>query len=183
MLATRLWAGLAILVLPFAAMADSDQAPAAESLHVELAEVKDAGRVRPVGGVTSAGQPDAEALRVFADSGYSAVIDLRGAGESRGLDEAAVVDELGMEYVSLPIPGTDAVNFENAAALRRLIGEQDGPVLVHCGSGNRVGALLALAAALDGAGNEQALERGRDGGLTRLEPLVRQRLTEQRESN
>lgn len=178
-MACRKFPGVVLMLLlsgPVAAHNDELVLPG--SLHVEIAAVKAAGYVRPVDGVTSAGQPDHEALTVFADSGYTAVIDLRGATESRGFDEAEVVEALGMSYLPLPISGTAAINFENAAELQRLIEAQQGPVLIHCGSGNRVGALLALAEALDGADDDDAIAAGKDGGLTRLEPVVRQRLAE-----
>lgn len=171
-----------LLLVSVAALADDNAAAVVDSLHVESSEVKAAGQVRPVGGITSSGQPDERALQVYADSGYRAVIDLRGAAESRGLDEASVVESLGMSYVPFPISGAEAINFDNAAKLTALIEAQDGPVLVHCGSGNRVGALLALAKALDGADAEQAIAAGREGGLSRLEPVVRERLAE-REKN
>lgn len=175
--------GIALmLVLPGPVTAQHDEHEVADSLHVEIADVKAAQNVRPVDGVTSAGQPDIEALQVFADSGYAAVVDLRGGAESRGLDEAEVVKGLGMSYVPFPITGTEAINFENAATLQRLIDSQDGPVLVHCGSGNRVGALLALSTALDGADDEAAIAAGKEGGLTSLEPVVRERLAD-REKN
>jgi hypothetical protein len=50
--------------------------------------------------------------------------------------------------------------------------------LLHCGSGNRVGALLALRESQDGADDESALEYGRSAGLTKLEPVVIKRLEE-----
>ena len=114
---------------------------------------------------------------MFADAGYAAVIDLRGAEENRGFDEPAAAQELGLEYVAFPIEGRDAINFDNARALDDLIRSQNGPVLVHCGSGNRVGALLALRASLLGADDTASLETGRAGGLTRLEDTVRERLS------
>lgn len=175
--------GLLLLLASTAFAAHHDEVAVVGSLHVGMAEVKAAGKVRPVGGVTSAGQPDREALEVFADSGYTAVIDLRGAAEARGLDEAEVVENLGMSYVPFPITGEEAINYENAAKLKRLIDAQDGPVLVHCGSGNRVGALLALAEALGGADDDAAIAAGRNGGLTGLEPVVRERLAERDKSN
>ena len=53
------------------------------------------------------------------------------------------------------------------------------PVPVHCGSGNRIGALLAIGTALfDGALLDEALELGRDAGLTRLERTTREYLRE-----
>ena len=154
------------------------QEEAVETIKVEIEDVVKTGRVRPVDGVTSAGQPSEEALKVFSDSGYVAVIDLRGESENRGIDEEAVAEGLGMEYVALPIAGGDGISFENAGLLDSLIKQQDGPVLVHCGSGNRVGALLALRESMSGASDEEALEYGRESGLTRLEGIVKERLEE-----
>ena len=53
------------------------------------------------------------------------------------------------------------------------------PVLVHCGSGNRVGALLALQKSQEGADVEAAVAYGKEGGLTRLEEHVRKLLQEE----
>ena len=141
------------------------------TLKVDLPSVVGTGVVQPVNGITSAGQPDAAAFKVFAEQGYTTVIDLRTEGENRGLDESEVVAELGMEYILLPIGG-GAINFDSARSLDKLISEADGPVLIHCGSANRVGALLALRKSLAGADNEAALEHGREGGMTSLESRI-----------
>jgi uncharacterized protein (TIGR01244 family) len=147
------------------------------TLHVDVEAVVARGTVTPVDGVTSSGQPDQAAFEVFSDSGYVAVIDMRGEKEDRGMkDEQSAIKKLGMEYVLLPIEDEDAINFENAAKLDKLIASYDGPVLVHCGSGNRVGALLALRKSLNGASDEDAFAYGKDGGLTSLEDLVWKRL-------
>ena len=151
---------------------------AVTSLKVDLEQVVYLGTVSAVDGVTSAGQPSEAALEVFADAGYVAVIDLRHPDEDRGFNAESVVDELGMHYVSLPIASGDAVNFDNARKLDEVLAEFDGPVLVHCASGNRVGALFALRARLNGASEEVALQHGREAGLTRLEGTVRERLAE-----
>ncbi len=146
-----------------------------QGIYVDLDAIVEAGEVSPVDGITSAGQPDAESLQVFADSGYAVVIDMRGAKEDRGMDDwLGAVEETGMEYIEFPLVGKDAISFENAEKLDKLLGEIDGPVLLHCGSGNRVGALLALRESLNGASNEEALAHGKDAGMTRLEPLVRE---------
>ncbi|MEM1174652.1 MAG: sulfur transferase domain-containing protein [Pseudomonadota bacterium] len=164
-----------LLFLAFSSHADT---PAPATLKVDLAEVRASASVVPVDGITVAGQPDEAALQVFADSGYTTVIDLRGASENRGLDEQAAVEALGMNYVPLPIDSGDKVNFDSAAELTRLINEADGPVLLHCGSGNRVGALLALAKRQEGASVEESIRYGEEGGLTRLRSLVEKRLDE-----
>ncbi len=151
-------------VLAMAALADE--------LKVDLQAVVASGDVHPVDGISAAGQPDADAFKVFADSGYVAIIDLRAEHEPRGLDEQAAVEGLGMDYVLMPIADTAAINFENARRLDEVLKQYDGPVLIHCGSSNRVGALLALRESLNGADDASALQAGRDGGLTGLEMRV-----------
>ena len=131
----------------------------------------------PRPGLHTGGQPDAAQLRAFAAEGGKVVIDLRAADEARGYDETALTHELGLRYVRLPIAGAADLDEANATALERALKDAQGPVLLHCASGNRVGALLALAAAKhDGLAPEAALELGRKAGLKSLEPVVRERL-------
>lgn len=156
-----------------ALVAVASLAAAAEpTLKADLKSVVETGQVAPVEGLTTAGQPDAAAFRVFAEQGYKAVIDLRTEGEDRGLDEAAVVSGLGMEYVNLPITGDD-ITFAKADELADLLSQYEGPVLLHCGSANRVGALLALDKVAKGMDAETAIEEGRLAGLSSLEGKVR----------
>lgn len=169
---------LLLLVPAFGAVAGETDLDAVTGLKVDLKQVVELGTVSAVDGVTSAGQPDEAALEVFADAGYATVIDLRGEGEDRGFDEAKVVEDLGLHYVTLPIEEENAISFDNARRLDELLREYPGPVLVKCRSGNRVGALLALRASLDGADAESALALGREGGLTGLESVVKERLSE-----
>lgn len=137
------------------------------------------GLRRPRPGLLSGGQPGPEAWSELAAQGVTTVINLRTAEEMDGRDAAAEVEAAGMTYHGLPISGVGDLDAENAAALWRLVEAAPGPVLVHCASGNRVGALLALGAAQEGGmPPEQALEFGRSAGLAspRLEPQVRERL-------
>lgn len=164
-----------LLALP-ACAGNADSAPSSP-LKVDLNNVVETGVVRPVDGITAAGQPDEAVLTVFANNGYVAVLDLRTADEDRGLDEQAVVEGLGMDYVSLPVD-RDGITFENAESLDKLIRGYDGPVLVHCASSNRVGALLALRASLGGADEAAAIDVGKQGGLKSLEGQVLDTLRE-----
>jgi uncharacterized protein (TIGR01244 family) len=163
-----------VAALLFAAVSTADDDKSVQWISKD-AVANDTG-VLPGSGVLSTGQPDADVLAAAAEAGYVAVIDLRTAKEDRGLDEEATVTELGMEYVSLPVAGADGINFENAAEFQRLIASFDGPVLAHCGSGNRVGALVALGAKSDGASVDEAVSAGKAAGLTRSEKAVREKL-------
>jgi uncharacterized protein (TIGR01244 family) len=136
-------------------------------------------RLEPMPGVVSAGQPDAAALEELADAGFAAVVDIRGADEPRGFDEKACVEALRMRYVALPVTGPADLSFETATALDEVLTEARGrPVLVHCGSGNRVGALLALLEGVRGRPAEDALALGVAGGMTSpaLHAIVAERL-------
>ncbi len=144
------------------------------AMNVSIDDILAAGEVAPVDGITSTGQPDEAALKIFADSGYVAVIDLRTAEEDRGIDEPAAVEAAGMQYISLPVAGAAGVTFENSTSLDEYLASLDGPVVVHCGGGNRVGALLALRQSQKGDDDETAVAYGIKGGLTRLEPRVRE---------
>lgn len=136
-------------------------------------------RKDPLAGITTAAQPSAEQLAAAAASGFKVVIDLRGASEDRGIaDEKTTVETLGMSYIALPIEGASGVTFANAAALDQLLAEAEGPVLLHCASGNRAGALLALRDKLAGADNDKALALGLASGLTSLKPAVEQKLAQ-----
>lgn len=126
------------------------------------------------------GQPSADDLQRLAASGVRHVINLRPAAEHTGYDESAAVAAEGMQYHNLPVAGAADISFANAQALDALLADiGDEPVLLHCASGNRVGALMALRAAMQGQDDEAAIAEGRRWGMTRLEPLVRQRLQEQ----
>ena len=129
--------------------------------------------------ILAAGQPDQARIAEYAEQGYTTIIDLRGEKEERGMDEPAVADEAGIRYVSLPVPSRKAVNFDTARKLDEILETADGPVVVHCASGNRVGALLALRASLNGASDEEALALGKANRMTRLAGHVEKLLGEE----
>ncbi|WP_394696091.1 beta-lactamase hydrolase domain-containing protein [Pseudoxanthomonas japonensis] len=131
---------------------------------------------QPQPGLHTGGQPSQDDLARLKSEGVRTVIDLRGPQEDRGYDEAAEAQRLGLHYIALPITGKDDVTPANAKALGDLLRAQDGDVLLHCASGNRVGALLAMDAAARGVPREEALELGRKAGLKSLEPVVAEQL-------
>ena len=163
------------LTVPWTCLADET---GATTIAIAADDVRaDAGTLAGHRSV-SMGQPDEAILAAARDAGFVAVIDLRTAGEDRGFDEPAAVEALGMEYHSLEIAGAKGVTFDNAGALDDILAGIDGPVLLHCKSGNRVGALTALRASMRGASDGAALEIGREAGMTGLETAVTERLSE-----
>ncbi len=129
----------------------------------------------PRPGLLLGGQPGVSALQAAQTAGYQSIINLRGVGEAGTDVEPSIVNELGMTYVHIPINGAGGITEENAKRLSEALADAgDEPTMVHCASGNRVGALFALKAfLLDGMPAEDALATGRSHGLTGLEPMVR----------
>jgi uncharacterized protein (TIGR01244 family) len=131
----------------------------------------------PKPGLHTGGQPTAEDLAAFSRQGVRTVIDLRTDKEDRGFDEAVEVKRQGMRYVRLPIGGAGDLTAENATLLKQALDKSGDDVLLHCASGNRVGALLALMKAQhEDATPAEALEFGKRAGLKSLEPAVVEKL-------
>jgi uncharacterized protein (TIGR01244 family) len=131
----------------------------------------------PAPGIISAGRltpADVEHLRV---AGIRQVIDLTPDAETPDFDEATTVRDAGLAYANLPVHGADGLTLENARAFDALLRDAKRPVVVHCSSGNRVGAMAALRAAwVEGKSAEEAIAIGKTWGLKGLEGKVRERL-------
>ena len=94
----------------------------------------------PEPGVLLAGQPTGEQIQLAAEDGYKTLIDLRPPEEPRGFDEVEAARLTGLVYVNLPVnPATlDQATIDRfLAALKKA----QKPVLIHCSTGSRTGAL------------------------------------------
>ncbi len=82
------------------------------------------------------GQPTERALRELRAQGVTTVINLRSPPEMARVpfDEAALVKELGMEYVYLPMRGTPELPYSPAAvkSFAAAMASAKGKVLLHC---------------------------------------------------
>jgi uncharacterized protein (TIGR01244 family) len=180
--------GLAILVVacsPDAEKATAPQTPASDPAALEsvvAATVRPENLLRnglmPFEGEATlvGGQPTPGQFARAHSLGYKTVINLRQPDEKDNSDPE-LVQGLGMTYVSIPINGSTDMTEEQARALADALEVAEGPVIVHCASGNRVGGLFAMKAFyVDGMSPEEALVIGEEAGMTRLEPTVREKL-------
>lgn len=121
------------------------------------------------------GQPTVSQLVDARAMGLRQIINLRPATEDAGFDEPAEVARLEMGYHCLAISGRSDLTLENVRRFDELLNSVDGvSALIHCASGNRVGALFALRAAwLQGLSVDVSLSIGQQLGLTSLLDTVR----------
>lgn len=124
----------------------------------------------PLPDVVSAGQPAEEELERLAAAGFRTVLDLRAPDEPRGYDERRVAERAGLAYENLPVtPHT--LGDETYDRFRELMADPARrPIVIHCATANRVGALLLPYFVLDlGETPEEALRHAVDAGLRNQE--------------
>jgi uncharacterized protein (TIGR01244 family) len=132
---------------------------------------------KPEPGVYTAGHLQPGDIAHLRAAGIRHVINLTLDSETPGFDEAAAVRSAGIAYDNLPIAGPQDLIRENVQVFDRFVSGSPGPLLVHCASSNRVGAMAALRAAwINGKPVEEAIAEGRAWGLESLESAVRERL-------
>ena len=150
---------------------------ATQRLATTLPEIAHA--VSPEPGMVAAGRLGPADMARLRASGIRQVIDLTPDAETPDFDEAAAVRAAGLVYSNLPLDGPAALTHANVRAFHELLRDARRPVLVHCSSGNRAGAIAALRAAwVEGRSTEDAIALGKTWGLKGLEGEVRRRMTD-----
>lgn len=132
---------------------------------------------RPDSQTIVCGELDSEQVAALAQAGVEVVINLQ-PNDELGFDEAAAVKQAGMHYEQLPISGAEDLKQLKMLAFDKILRQHHGKKMaMHCKTGNRAGAAIALRAGwLRGRKMETAMERGRQHGLTSLEQEVHNRL-------
>lgn len=109
--------------------------------------------------------------------GFKLIVDLRGADEEGVSTEKMLADSLGIEYINIPVTRR-APEWNQVDELAGLIHNPEKyPMLIHCVSSNRSGAIWSLYRARVGVSPLTAIEEGRAAGLTSREAAVRNLLT------
>lgn len=106
-----------------------------------------------LGEIITSGAADADKLAAWKAAGACGVINLRTTSEPTfWAAEEETAKELGLPYYHIPIAGVNDVTRDNAEKLNQTLKSirtehPESPIVVHCASANRVGALLAIISA------------------------------------
>lgn len=146
-----------VLLLPLAVCAQSDDESFAEGIR---------NYTRVDATVACAGATPVEAMPRLREAGFRTVVNFRTAGESGARIEESkrAAEEAGLRYVHLPFREPSA---EIAESFLQVAGDADaGPLFIHCGSANRVGAMwLIKRVKLDGWSVDDATREAEEIGL------------------
>ena len=116
-------------------------------------------------GLASAGQPSAQGLARLKELGFRTVINLRVDGEMGFVEEKALLEGQGLRYVHVPLTAATLSDADIQAERAVLDDATAGPVLIHCRSGSRVGAVWAVIQGQQGKTLEEAEAEGRRLGM------------------
>ena len=154
---------------PFDVPAGHAQAPYGDAMPPIVRNYLRASPYIATGGMVRPG-----AFEELAGLGFKTLVNLNTAAEGAEA-EGVAAEAAGLAYVSLPVGGA-APSAEQIAALAEVVEDPlNYPVLLHCGSSNRVGAAWALYRAGRGVPAEIAIQEGRTVGLRpNREAAVRQ---------
>jgi uncharacterized protein (TIGR01244 family) len=130
--------------------------------------------VKVESGCLVGGAPGVDDLPRLAAAGLHTLVDFRPASEWPQPDWADRVRAAGIRFEHVPVNKVDDLTPEVTRMIWRLWQDDDArPMLLHCASGNRAAAALALAACRHGGRSPaDALDLGRRAGLTKLLPAV-----------
>ena len=118
--------------------------------------------------LATGGQPKDAAFAKLAANGYRAVLNLRTASEGVDLKhEQEAVEKAGMRYVNIPVVSSSPKPEQAEEFIKAVKNKENQPMLIHCGSANRVGAFLMIYRVVElGWPEEKALEESTRVGLT-----------------
>jgi uncharacterized protein (TIGR01244 family) len=123
-------------------------------------------RLHRLADVYLAGQPSPEDLAEAKKLGIKTVINLRPDAENKAFNEREAVEAAGLAYVHIPFAGPDEATDAVFGEARKQLKAAERPILLHCGTANRVGAVWLPYRVLDnGIAYDAALAEAKTIGL------------------
>ena len=139
---------------------------AKDAPKLKKSELGSTRNVHSLGSTLLCGQPSVDDFSKAKKRGIKTVISLRQPGEI-DWDQAGELKKLGLEFHRVGFRAPETLTDEVFDRVRKLLKDaKDKPVLLHCGSANRVGAVWAAHRVLDHKLSlEEALQEARQVGL------------------
>ncbi|QDT23258.1 protein tyrosine phosphatase family protein [Gimesia chilikensis] len=134
-----------------------------------MLQAEELGQISPLhrsGQIYLAGQPGEDDFNLIQKAGVKTVINLRPSRELKW-DEAMYLKMLNLDYVQIPFRAPESLTPAIFDQCRKLLNDKSKqPLVLHCASANRVGAIWLTHRVLDdGLSFEAALAEAKQVGL------------------
>ena len=114
-----------------------------------------------------AGQPGERAWSELKDRGVKTVINMRAPNEGDFDKDKSTAQDLGMEYHLVPLIEDGKISKNAAMEISEKVKSAgEAPILVHCGSANRVAGWLMIHLTKNGMDFEEAVKVAQENGLS-----------------
>lgn len=100
---------------------------------------------------------------LLAEHGFKTIIDLRTPAEGTN-EEKQAAETVSIHYINIPVT-SEGITQKQLTAFTKAVENTTKPVIVHCASGNRAGAMWAAYRISQGAAPEIAIEEGKAAGM------------------
>ncbi|MDQ2080279.1 sulfur transferase domain-containing protein [Xanthobacteraceae bacterium Astr-EGSB] len=148
-----------LALMPAALAQTATEVPPSDKVS---AAVTNYTRVRPQ--IASAGVLREGAVAELKGFGFTAILDLRTPQEGTQPEQRAAL-EAGLRYFNIPIGAVPIAEAQLVEFAKIVEDKSNHPLLIHCQSANRVGAMWTLYRAVRGAAFATAVTEGRTIGL------------------
>ncbi len=118
-------------------------------------------RVTP--NIATSGALTHDSIQELVKHSFNTVIDLRTESEGT-VGEKKAVETAGMTYINIPVTN-DGVNEAQLIAFKQALEQASPPILIHCATGNRAGAMWTVYRLKEGVPPETAFKEGRTAGM------------------
>lgn len=134
-----------------------DQVPYATQIN----DLMRYSRVTP--NIATSGALTRDGIQELVKHSFQTVIDLR--NESEGTpNEKKAVEAADMTYINIPVTN-EGVNESQLATFKQALEQATPPILIHCATGNRAGAMWTAYRLGEGIAPEIAFKEGRAAGM------------------
>ena len=113
--------------------------------------------------LATSGSLDEGSVQELAQHGFKTIIDLRTEAEGTASEKVAV-ESAGMTYINIPVTGS-GIDTEQLATFVKAFEQAATPVLLHCASVKRAGAMWTAYRLHKGVTTNIAFEEGRTAGM------------------
>jgi len=113
--------------------------------------------------IATSGALASDGIQELVKHSFQTVIDLRTESEGT-VNEKKAVESAGMTYINIPV-AYEGVQEPQLTAFKQALKEASPPILVHCATGNRAGAMWTAYRLSEGISPEIAFKEGRAAGM------------------